>query len=231
MKYELCKKVMGDTEKREAFDGFAKQTFGLTFDMWYRSGEWGEWNQPYTLFDGEKAIANITVNQMKVRYQGRVRNYIQLGGIMTDPAYRRQGLSRILMEEVKKDWEKKCDAMFLLANHSVTEFYPRFGFVEEKQYQCSLHGTVKGKYQISETAVKKLKLSQKEDMEQLLCCYEKGNPFSEMQFVENSSLLKFYCRIAIQNYVYYIEQEDAVIIADCEEDKILCYDIYYSGKK
>ena len=229
--YELCKNIMTDDRKRRSFDALIHKTFGLSFESWYQSGEWGEWNQPYTLYDGDRAIANITVNHMKALYQGRVRDYIQLGGVATAAEYRRQGLSRFLMETVQRDWTDRCDAMFLLANNSVTDFYPKFGFVEESQYRYCWKNE-----QVSEKShwnahMKKLDLSRKEDRDTLLRCYRKQNPFSEFQMVDNCSLLQFYCRHGMDQSIYYNETEDAVVIAEFQRDRMLCYDIYYSGEK
>ncbi len=249
MKRFLCKNVMMDDIARKAFDTLINQTFGLSFEEWYQKGEWGEWNQPYTLIDGERAIANITVNHMKALYDGKVRNYIQIGGVATDPEHRGKGLSRQIMEEVLKDWADKCDAIFLLGNHSVAEFYPKFGFAEEKQYiytwNCDKVNNVGDRgidgIKSDENArnsddktcdkhVRKLDLSNAEDYALLYRCYEKQNPFSAFQFVDNASLLKFYCHYGMDEAMYYIEEEDAVIVAEQEENKLCCYDIYYDGK-
>jgi len=231
LKYELCKNVMTDDKKRKGFDALIKQTFKLSFEKWYQNGEWGDWNQPYTLYDGEKAIANITVNHMKVLYKDKIRDYIQLGGVVTDPEYRGQGLSRLLMKEVQNDWKNKCDAMFLMANKRVTEFYPKFGFVEESQYRCIWKNEKDLEVHNRDLTVRKLDLSQKEDKEILLRCYEKRNPFSKFQFIDNSSLLQFYCYYGMDACMYYLKEEDAVVVAEYDQDKILCYDIYYKGNK
>ena len=47
---------------------------------------------------------------------------------MTRPGHRGRGLARRLMEEVLRDWSGRCDGMFLFANGTVLDFYPRFGF-------------------------------------------------------------------------------------------------------
>ena len=39
------------------------------------------------------------------------------------------------MEQVKEDWEKRYDFIFLFANESVLDFYPKFGFERKEQYQ------------------------------------------------------------------------------------------------
>ena len=227
MKYELCKNVMIDDTKRKGFDDLLHKTFKLSFEEWYQNGEWGDWNQPYTLYDGEKAVANITVNHMKALYQGKVRDYIQLGGVATDPEYRGQGLSRFIMEEVQKDWKDRCDAMFLFANKTVTEFYPKFGFVEEQQYQYRW----KCEDILNTSNVRKLDLSNTEDREILKRCYQKRNPFSEIQFIDNYSLLQFYCYYGMNENMYYMEDDDALVIAEYEENQMLCYDVFYYGSK
>ena len=231
MKYDLCKNVMNHDKKRNEFDALLKKIFGLSFEKWYQNREWGNWNQPYTLFDQDKAIANVTVNHMKVLYEGRIRDYIQLGGVATDHAYRGQGLSRFLMEEVLKDWEDKCDAIFLLANNSVTEFYPRFGFVEETQYQYVLKREVVPRAHKSDKNVRKLNLLEAEDKEILLRCYKKRNPYSAFQFIDNISLLLFYCYYGMDRFFYYLKEEDAVVIAEHKDHKIFCYDIYCEADK
>lgn len=72
---------------------------------------------------------------MELLMQGKIYNCIQLGTIMTDQEYRGRGLSRYLFSEVRKDWDGKCDAMFLFANESVLDFYPGLGFHRKKQYR------------------------------------------------------------------------------------------------
>ena len=108
MNYKLYKNVMTDDATRTSYDALAQKTFGLSFEDWYQTGFWSETNQPYTLIDGDKAVANVSLNRMEVEYEGRVRSYIQLGTVMTDEAYRNQGLSRYLMEQVLADWQGKC---------------------------------------------------------------------------------------------------------------------------
>lgn len=56
---------------------------------------------------------------------------------MTDCEYRNKGISRKLMDKVLQDWKDKCDAIYLYANDSVLDFYPKFGFIKAKEYQYS----------------------------------------------------------------------------------------------
>ncbi|KTD10605.1 hypothetical protein Lgra_1571 [Legionella gratiana] len=53
-----------DEQKRAAFNHLAVKTFDLSFGEWYQSSYWRDKYIPYTLFDGEHAIANVSVNIM-----------------------------------------------------------------------------------------------------------------------------------------------------------------------
>lgn len=83
--------------RRHAFNQLAMETFGLDFEPWYRGGWWGDRYRPCTLFDGERAAANVSVNFMEFSLEDRKRRYLQLGTVMTAPAYRGRGLARWLM--------------------------------------------------------------------------------------------------------------------------------------
>lgn len=71
---------------------------------WFQNGFWGEKYIPCSLVDGEKVIANVSVNRMDFNLDGIEKHYIQLGTVMTDKAYRGQGLSRYLMEKVIEEY-------------------------------------------------------------------------------------------------------------------------------
>ncbi len=100
---------------RAAFNNLAKKVFGISFEDWYQLGYWNEKYIPYTLFDEETAIANISVNTIDFNILGDHKRYIQIGTVMTDDNYRNQNLCRFLME-------------------SVLEFYPKFGFKPVTEY-------------------------------------------------------------------------------------------------
>ena len=87
---------MKDDRTRQGYDRLAEETFGLSFSGWYESGHFDGSHIPYTLFDGDKAVANISVNLMDVCFGGQIKKYIQLGTVMTDPDYRDQGLQKII---------------------------------------------------------------------------------------------------------------------------------------
>lgn len=220
MEFEIRKNVMPDPAARQSFDALARQVFGLSFEGWYQSGYWTESNLPYTLLSQETALANVSVNRLEVLLDGKRRRYIQLGTVMTRPNCRRQGLAKRLMEEVLRDWADRCDGMFLFANETVLDFYPKFGFRREIQYQYTLPvPTARG-------GARKLSVDSPQDLALLRACYKRGNPFSALQVVENFGLLMFYCGSFLKDCVYYIPQQNAVAVARQEGPVLQCMDIF-----
>lgn len=223
MKYTLIRNAMADTASRNAYNTLATAIFGLSFENWYNSGHFSGNHIPYTLMDGEKAVANISVNTMDVLYNGTTRKYLQLGTVMTDPAHRGKGLQKQIFNEIIKDFSGKYDGLFLFANKSVLDFYPKLNFERADYYNYSK--TVAHK----PAQLKKLDMSNGEDVAFLKKYYTKGNPFSALQVVNNSSLLMFYCGSFFADFVYYIPQYDAVVIAGVGDNSMTCYGIYCDG--
>ncbi len=139
--------------------------------------------------------------------------------VMTLPEYRNRGLSRYLMERVLNDWVDKCDAVYLLSNNSVTDFYPKFGFDEYKEFQYSKPILkVPGTY-------RKLDIENPEDWDLIIKSYIRGNPFSRLK-VDNLSQFVFHCIQFRTNDIYYIEQYDAVAVVRHDNNSLICYDIF-----
>lgn len=57
---------------------------------------------------------------------------------MTDNEFQNKGLSRVLMEKILDEWNGKCDLIYLFANDSVLDFYPKFGFKKCNEYVYSI---------------------------------------------------------------------------------------------
>ena len=139
MDYTLVKQVRDNAPLRESFFALARRVFGLSFEEWHRAGWWTDRYVPYTMVyrDGS-AAANVSVNRIDTVWRGEALRLVQLGTVMTAPAHRGKGLSRSLMEAVLDDWGRTCDGVYLYANGTVLEFYPKFGFVPAREHVCTL---------------------------------------------------------------------------------------------
>lgn len=220
MEYRLIKQLVKEERLRKSFSDLAARTFGLSFEDWYARGYWSEKYIPYAMVEGERVVANASVNVMDFIWQGTDRKYIQIGTVMTDPACRGRGLARRLIEEILSDWRKQADAVYLFANSSVLDFYPRFGFERATEYQYSLPvAPLPGDF-------RRLDMEQPGDRALLRRCYEASNPFSRLSVKNNYGLLMFYCSGFMKDCVYYSEKREAAVVAEQQGDALRCLDVF-----
>lgn len=212
--------IRDNIELRKSFNHLCRKVFDLSFEDWWEEGYWTEKYIPHVLIKDNKVVANVSVNLVTFLFEGKRKNYVQLGTIMTDPKYRGQGLCRWLMEKVLDKYKDNCDDIYLFANNSVLDFYPRFGFKKADEYQYLLPVTQKkGK-------ARKIDISNPFDRDLLIETYYKSNPYSAFSMEKNVGLLMFYCLQFLKNDIYYIDDYKAIIIAQQERDKLICYDIF-----
>jgi GNAT superfamily N-acetyltransferase len=189
-----------------------RKVYGFDFENWYLKGYWGNGYIPYSLLNGDVVIANISVNVINFLVRGEKRTYIQIGTVVTDQQNRNQGLSRLLLEKVLAEWRGKCDLIYLFANDSVLDFYPKFGFSRAQEYQCSKEINLEGiQYDVT-----KLNLSDKKSRNFFLDTINKSFHFSQVSVMDNPSLVMFYYTAFLTHNVYYIKQLDVIAIADLE---------------
>jgi len=225
IEYAYNIEVRENTNIRLSFDELSKKTFGLSFEKWYQDGYWQDNYIPHVLIHNDKVVANVSVNIIDTKMQGQLKRYIQIGTVMTDCDYRNKGLSRKLMDKILQDWKDKCDAIYLYANDSVLNFYPKFGFIKAKEYQYSkniVHTIGK---------IRKLDMTDDYDKKLLRNYYEKSNPFSMLPMLNNYGLLMFYCSSFMKDCVYYLEDIDAIVIMDYDTETMTCFDIYCDANK
>lgn len=168
-----------------------------------------------------KVCSNVSVNQIPFIQRGERKLYIQLGTVMTDPEHRHKGLSRWLIEYILDKWKNYCDGIYLFANDSVLNFYPKFGFVQTSEFEHKRSGV-----RPNNTKAQKLDMSDERNKSLVISRYQKGNPFSALYMTDNQGLLSFYCMGLMKDNVYYSSQYDVVIVAGNEEGKTICYDIF-----
>lgn len=229
MELELEKQIRSREGRRESFFKLAEEVFDLSFREWYENGYWTDQYIPYALCDGDRVAANVAVNLMQLESRGQIRNYVQLGTVMTDPEYRGRGLSRRLMEEVFRDWDGRCNGMYLFANSDVLEFYPRFGFQPGEEYEWHLKLPEGKRNERGNGSFRRLDLKKAEDMEIFRRCLEKGNPYSALQMRDNWGLVMFYCGGIFKDSIFYSEAYDMVCVGEKEETGFYCHELLGDG--
>ena len=209
---------------RRSFNELAEKVFGLNFENWYKNGFWKDNYIPYSVIEDGKVVSNVSVNACNMNYGGRVVKLIQLGTIMTDPDYRGKGYSRVLMERVISDYKDKVDGIYLFANDSVLDFYPRFGFKTGKEYQYS-----KDVDNTGEDRTVLVPMADKEAWDKMVRLITEKEQNSRFYMVENTGLYMFYLSQFMQENTFYIESCDSYAVAEIEDDTLILHTIIGKG--
>ena len=220
--YEFVKDYRNDEELRKEYNNLTEKTFCFNFENWYKSRYWNEKHIPYSLRINNKIVSNVSVNLFEFIMEGTLKRAIQIGTVMTEKNYRKKGLNKYIMERILKEWEKKCDFIYLFGSDSVLNYYPKFGFKEGKEYKCSK----KVSYKENNYKVRKLNMKDNTDKNLLYDKAKEGNKFSKVSVKGNEDLTMFYCIGFMENNIYYIEEFDAIIVAEYEDENLYIQEIY-----
>ena len=135
---EFITDYMRDDKCRHMLNELTQKTFGFDFEGWVMNGYFEGDYIPFSYVEGGKIVSNVSANRMCFRQNGSVKNYIQIGTVMTDPDYRKQGLAAGLMKRVIEEYEKDYDGIYLFGDLSAAGFYRKMGFEIINQYRYFL---------------------------------------------------------------------------------------------
>lgn len=222
MKYKLIKNVKEDSAIRHSFNDLTGSVFGFSLEEWYSNGYWSNQYIPYSLVEENRVVANVSVNLMEFVLNGVHKNFIQLGTVMTREDYRNQGLGRILMEEVLTEYRNQADGIYLFANDSAVNFYPKFGFTIGREYRYSKKIntiTTADKPHPSFASIQKVDMNQKEYREKVLNTTHNMAVNNNLH-MDNTGLYSFYLTGFMNDQVYYCETEEAYAVANIQENTL-----------
>lgn len=218
--YEVISGYRRDDRLRASFNELAGETFGLDFESWYQNGYWGEDYNPHSIvIDGEVA-ANVSVNRTDFIRRGERIRLIQLGTVMTRKKYRNQGLSSRIMEMVLRDCGQ-ADGIYLFANDSVLDFYPRFGFCRAEEYQYKRELTA-GK----EGTMMPVPMRDKKDWDKVERAVRCSACNSALNLDGNSGLIMFYLTKFMRENVYYDESLNVYAVAEKKGEELLLNQVF-----
>ncbi|EAG4992140.1 N-acetyltransferase, partial [Listeria monocytogenes] len=148
--------------------------------------------------------------------------------VMTHPNYRGQGLAKNLLNHVIAKYEDQYDFLYLFANDTVLDFYPKFGFerIEESSFTVDACNLKK-----KASKLKKLNPDNKTDFQLISRIVSKRAPLSNILDVkESEDLLMFYVLIALKNELYYLEELDVIVLMEQEGTDLYVLDILSTKK-
>lgn len=210
---------------RKSFNELAKLVFGIQFESWYEKGYWTDKYIPFSYTDRNQIVANVSVNIIDLVVEGKIKRAIQIGTVMTHPDYRGLGLSRKLMNKVLEEYSGKCDIMYLFANDTVLDFYPKFGFeaLDETVFSIRYPSSQKN----SKASVRKLSGESDEDLQFIYNFSQKRVPVSRVfGTIHTEELLQFYCIVAFPNNIYFLVDEEIIVLyQENNEHELHIYDV------
>ena len=219
---ELVSNYMRDDTLRHALNDLTKKTFGFDFEDWVTGGYFEGDYIPYSFIEDGKIISNVSANRMTFLQNGVERNYIQIGTVMTDEAYRRQGLAKKLMDSVVKQYKDSCDGLYLFSNLDAVDFYDKCGFSKETEYRYS----VKDEFCIRKTAGKtfvRVDTGDEQMKQKYMDMVRRSVSNSSFEQLNKYGLQMFYT--ADMENVYYAKDMDCFIVAEMEENTLLLQSI------
>lgn len=221
--FRFVKDFKHNPEIRASFNELTQAVFQFDLENWYLNGYWNDNYIPYSLLYKNKVISNVSINKMEFIIENEKKVAIQVGTVMTDKEYRHQGLSKFIMEQVINEWKEQSDFLYLFANESVLDFYPKFDFEIIDEYQYSKHLNTS---KTINSSIKKLNIDDKFDRELFLNIVNNTSPISKVSMQNNTSLIMFYCLSYKKNSIYYLEKINTAIIMDIEDDKLYLSDVF-----
>ena len=224
MSFCIEKNYRNNENLRASFNRLAEKTFGLNFENWYQNGFWKDNYIPYSVVIDGEVVSNVSVNACNMNYKGEIVKLIQLGTIMTDKDHRGKGYARTLMEEIMKDYEGKVDGIYLFANDSVLEFYPKFGFKEAKEYQYTKEVAISNKYN-----AEMVQLNGKNDFDRIVEILETTSQNAQLYMVDNTGLYMFYLSQFMTENLFFIADCKSYAIAEIEGDTLILHTIIGDG--
>lgn len=194
---------------KKSFFKLANDTFGLDFEQWDEQGYWNDTYCPYVFeMDGE-IVANVSTSSGTMILDGRQYKAVQIGTVMTNPKFQGKGLSRQLMEKVMED-HVDAQIIYLFANKTVLDFYPKFGFETRIQSTFTVD---KKDIETVHTEVKKVNLDDKTTRNVFYETTVFRKPVSQkMSMIQNGNIVMFHALTQYRDCIYYVPKFQAFVI-------------------
>lgn len=223
--FTLYIQYQSEDNLRKEFNKLTNDIWEFDFENYYESGYWDNNCIIYSLFHDDQILAHTTVSTFETIAGNEHIVLAQLGTVMTRPDYQRQGLSRYLMKRIQQDYKEKVNGMFLFANDSVLDFYPKFNFSPVKEFQAS------AQIAFSESSHQVTNLNLDDfGQRKLLETYANNSIPTSSLYVENFGLTFFYCYaypdFGFKGSVYYIESLKTIAIAQKQENKLTIFQLF-----
>lgn len=222
-KFELIYDYKDNDDLRKSFNELSKEVFGINFELFYKSSFWNDRYVCYSYVYQGKVVSNVSINKLDMIINNKKIKALQIGTIMTHPDFRGNGLAGKLMTYVLEKYEGQYQIIYLFANRSVLNFYPKYGFESLRQSQFTWDIDM----EISDNDdIKELDMKNGQDLELIKRLAAQRRAFSNIFSVENAQHLLLFCYLyVLTKSIYYIEELDTIVIYEKNNGIIDIYGI------
>lgn len=221
--FKLINNYLDNENLRAGFNTLAISTFQIDFERWYKRQFLFHKYCPYSFIHKNQVVSNVSINKMDLIVDTLRKSAIQLGTVMTSPEYRNQGLAASLINHIIEKYETECDFIYLFANDSVLDFYPKFGFKKAIESAYILNTAQLSR---NTSIIKRLNTENAQDYKTIIRIASNRVPISEkLSSVNDNWPLIVYCLYEFKNDLYYLTEEDSIVILRRENKVLHVYDI------
>lgn len=203
---------------RKSMSELSNENFGFDFELLYKTGNWPDHFGCYAYVVDEKVVSNVSYHLLNMTFNTKTYSVMQIGTVMTTLEYQGKGYSKALMDAVIKD--HVVDAVYLFANESVLDYYPKFGFIKVDHV----------KYRDSKMACykegKKGRLLDIDNELHLLEHYinKRLNSSNNLHLSNDDYLKMFYSLYVFRDNIYV--HDDAIIVCEKDDETLYVHDVY-----
>ncbi len=177
---------------------------------------------PFGIFEADQALSILNATRLHILTGSSTARAVQIGTVATHPELRGRGYSAQLMRHVAAHYAPSIDFMFLFANDTVLEFYPKFGFEPccETTYAMAVAVCDEA------SGFRKLDVGKPEDLGIVHELIARRVPIAKSFCVlDYSFLAEWYCQKFYQDGLYYSEALNLLLVASQEGSTLVIYDI------
>ncbi|MGE5702254.1 MAG: GNAT family N-acetyltransferase, partial [Clostridia bacterium] len=203
------------------------EVFGIDAALlqdFHERGFWDPTYTPFTFFDGEKAVANVSMFTRSMVIKGDLQKVACIQSVMTDPAYRGKGYMKQLMERMLAEIDQTLDTTFLIT--SSPQLYERYGFQTLLEYTFTSELPLSYPRQTGESLAR-LDVSSEQHLDIIKSCFTNQTPISfqlsPLRY-ESSLFLNLYDPF-YQQLLHYSPEWKVLIFCKVEGDTFHLYDI------
>lgn len=221
--FKLINNYFDNRQLRTSFNKLAISTFYIDFERWYKRQLFFNKYSAFSFIHKNQVVSNVSINKMELIVDGIRKKALQLGTVMTNPDFRNRGLAAALINYIIEKYEREYDFIYLFANDTVLDFYPKFGFKKAVESAYTMDtAQVKRK----ESGFIKLNPENPEDYDKIVKLAAGRVPISEkLSAVNDNWPLTVYCLYEFKDDLYYSTQKDMIVIFRREKNTLHIYDI------